>query len=173
MVHPLCLVRAAARRLARLRALGAGSPDGPLFPRGRAGPPPNENWVAMLERVLTVCRVGTHLVTGQGDVVPKFGGHAARVTGGKIQPGGAARLGLASRPRATQLHCGARRIGCGAAIREAVLRVAGANPMQTPSMGGVAGAVRPRRARGRVSGTGQDEQFPPHHAPSHSQGPPP
>ena len=81
VVHPLCPVHAAARRLARLRALGADSPDGPLFPDRSRGATAKQDWVAMLHRVLSACEVGTHLVTAQGDVVPKFGGHTAKVTG--------------------------------------------------------------------------------------------
>ena len=51
------------------------------MPDRSGGTTAKRDWVAMLERVLTACGVGAHLVTAQGDVVPKFGGHAARVTG--------------------------------------------------------------------------------------------
>ena len=48
-----------ARHLARLRALGADSPDSPLFPDRLGGTTTKRDWVAMLERVLAACRVGT------------------------------------------------------------------------------------------------------------------
>ena len=108
----------------------------------------------MLERVLTACRVGAHLVTVQGDVVPKFGGHAASVTepsfvvaNGVPLPtvqllgrwssmaierySQAAPLALALQAADLPLrNSAAAQEGLVAAppIREAVLRVAGANP---------------------------------------------
>ena len=178
--------------LARLGALGADGPDGPLFPDRSGGTTTKRDWVAMLERVLTACRVGTHLVTA-----PKFGGHAARVTGASFLVANGVPLPtvqllgrrssmaifLALAPQAADLalrNSTAAQEGLVAAppVREAVLRVAGANPRpqawgewQAPS-GQVEPEVEYREALPRNRAKKQNGQFPRHHAPSHSQGPP-
>ena len=190
VVHPLCPVHAAARHLARLRALGADSPNGPLFPDrlgGRLGGHAGE---------------GPHRLRGRhspghrpGRRGPQVRRHAARVTGASflvangvplptVQLLGrwssvaierysqAAPLAFPQADLALRNSTAAQEGSVAAPpIREAVLRVAGANPRPQ----GVAGA--PRSSIGKhCPGTGprgDDGQFSRHHAPSHSQGPPP
>jgi len=80
-VHPLCPACAARRHLARLHADGQKEPTAALFPTSTTEARTKAASLEMFRLVLSACGVETHVTTPDGDRVPIFGGHAARVSG--------------------------------------------------------------------------------------------